>query len=191
MTTKRTARLSEFASAHWKRILSYRKRDWDLRDYPIRVTEQQPEPAYEVQRFKSSRYRAAIIRWWVMDGLGDTREDAIGNLRDRLHKEKIQRAQQGKSLPRPGTDVPLEYASQDRINKHRELSEDFIRRILGVEWAWISDQSSLWDFHQDESNDRLFAKIEQTYSIDVSDIESGNLAEILERISNHKPPSAE
>lgn len=183
MTTKWTARLREFVSAHWKRILSYRKRDWNLCDYPVRVTEQQPEPAYEVQRFKSARYRAAIINWWVMDGLGDTRDQALGNLRDELDKEKIRRAQQGKPLPRPGSDVPLEYASQDCINEHREISEDFIRRVLGLEWAWISDESSLWHFHHDKSNDLLLDKIKRIYGVDVSDVESANISEILRRIA--------
>lgn len=189
MIPKWTARLTELASVHSKRILSFRKLDWELRDYPIRISEQHFDPAAQAKRLKLPRFCAAIINWWVMDGLGDTREEAIGSLRDRLDKEKIRRAQQGKALPRPGTHVPLEYASQDRIDKHRELSEDFIHRILSFERAWISDESSLWDFHADESNKQLFAKIEQTYGVDVSDIESGNLAEILDRIASRKPQS--
>jgi len=61
--------------------------------------------------------------------------------------------------------------------------DDFIHRVLDLPWAFISDQSSLWDFHADGNNDVLIAKIRDIYDVDVSDIETGNIAEILERIS--------
>jgi hypothetical protein len=47
----------------------------------------------------------------------------------------------------------------------------------------ISDQSSLWDFHSEETNNALIEKISQVYGVDVSDIESAKLCEILERIA--------
>jgi hypothetical protein len=92
--------------------------------------------------------------------------------------------EEGKRLPRPGTRVPLEYSSQDRVNLRSDLAQDFIRRVLELEWAWISDESSLWDFHTELTNDQLNAKIMEVYGIDVSDIESGNLSEIFERIAS-------
>ena len=66
---------------------------------------------------------------------------------------------------------------------HPELAEDFVRRVLGLDWAWISDESSLWDFHTSETNELLCTKIMQVYGVDVSDIESGKLSEILDRIA--------
>jgi len=87
-----------------------------------------------------------------------------------------------KPLPRPGTRVPIEFAPQNRINAHQELSEDFIHRVLELESAWISDESSLWDFHANENNDIYYAKIKKIYGVDVSDIKSARLCEIFDRI---------
>jgi hypothetical protein len=50
-------------------------------------------------------------------------------------------------------------------------------------------KSSLWDFHGDETNDALHAKIKEVYGVDVSDIKSGNLSEILERIAASRKPN--
>ena len=46
---------------------------------------------------------------------------------------------------------------QERVNAHRDLADHFIQRVLGLEDAWISDESSLWDFHTDETNQHLRA----------------------------------
>lgn len=48
--------------------------------------------------------------------------------------------------------------------------------------CFISDESSLWDFHTEETNEHLFEKILEIYEVDVSDIENGNLVEIFKRI---------
>jgi hypothetical protein len=58
-----------------------------------------------------------------------------------------------------------------------------------VDWAWISDESSLWDFHASDDNRALIAKISEVYAVDVSDIESVRLREILERIAAKQPSS--
>ena len=58
-----------------------------------------------------------------------------------------------------------------------------MHRVLELKWAWISDESSLWDFHQDETNDPLVSRIKELYDVDVSDIRSARLSEILERIA--------
>ncbi|MGD1105933.1 MAG: hypothetical protein ABR865_02750 [Terracidiphilus sp.] len=93
----------------------------------------------------------------------------------------------GKTLPRPGVNVPIEFAPQERVNAHSKLAEDFIHRVLGLPSAWISDKSSLWDFHFEETNEALLAKIREVYGVDVSDIESARLWEIFERIERVKP----
>jgi len=83
--------------------------------------------------------------------------------------------------PRP------DFAKSDRVARHSELAKDFFRRVFEVDWAWISDESSLWDFHGDDTNDRFVEKIRGVYGIDVSDISSGNLADIFERIAKGVP----
>ncbi len=77
----------------------------------------------------------------------------------------------------------LEFASRTRVSAHPELVEDFIRRVLNLDWAFISDESSLWDFHEAGTNGALIARIKEVYGVDVSDIESAKLPEILERIA--------
>ena len=57
------------------------------------------------------------------------------------------RMREGKGLPRPGTHVPIEFASRQRVNAYPESMNDFVRLVLNLDWAWISDESSLWDFH--------------------------------------------
>jgi len=86
------------------------------------------------------------------------------------------------NLPRPGTKVPIEFATTERVGQHSELAKDFVKRVLDIDWAWISDESSLWDFHGDESNGNMTDKIRDIYGVDVSDISDGNLADIFDRI---------
>ncbi len=68
------------------------------------------------------------------------------------------------------------------VSSDDAFSEEFIQKVLDLEWAWISDGSSLWDFHTEETNDLLYVRIREVYGVDVSDIKSGKLREIFERI---------
>jgi hypothetical protein len=167
--------------AIWKWSLSFRKRDWELSDYPVAFRHQEVVPTLATSRFKQHRYIAYIVNWHLTGG--DTPQGALDALRESFETVKRNRSVEGKPLKRPGTRVPLEFASQQRIVANHDLSEDFIRRILDLDWAWISDESSLWEFHSDETNEPLFAKIKQAYGVDVSDIESARLSEILDRIA--------
>jgi hypothetical protein len=170
----------------WKWSLSFRKLDWELEDYPIAVREQHFDlnrSAANIPRPKLPRFVATIINWYGTDGTGDTRDEALNELRKNFRAQQASRAKEGKSLPRPGATVPIEFASQDRVNVHRELKEDFVRRVLGLRWAFISDESSLWDFHSEETNEALLSKIKAAYGVSVDDIESGRLCEIFERIA--------
>ena len=78
---------------------------------------------------------------------------------------------------------PIVFGPRVRVERHSELANDFIRRVLQLDWAWISDQSSLWDFHTDVTNDKFIEQIRLIYGVDVSDLENGNLADIFDRIS--------
>jgi hypothetical protein len=179
-----TSRKTNQFRALWKWLISFRKRDWELADYPVFICIQEPDPAsgYDNPRFKMDRHLARIVNWHITGG-GDTREEALNNLRDTFAAVKSKKKEAGEMLPRPGTKAPIEFASQLRVNAHAELASDFIHRILEIESAWISDESSLWDFHVDENNDAYLTKIKEIYNVDVSDIQSANLAEIFDRIA--------
>ena len=80
-----------------------------------------------------------------------------------------------------GVRSPLKFASDERIRQHEELAGD---RILGLRYeeCLVSDQSILWDFHEEESNDLLNQKVLAIYGVDISDLESALIADILERL---------
>jgi hypothetical protein len=169
--------------AGWKMFLSFFKREWKLSDYPLRLREHDIASNAAAGRLKQHRYSASIVNWWVITGTGDTKEDASRDLEKAFENAKLQKVAANKSLPRPGMHVPIEFASRQRIDAHAELAEDFVRRVLGLDWAWISDESRLGDFHDDKTNEALIAKIKEVYGVDVSDIQSAKLLEILDRIA--------
>jgi hypothetical protein len=177
-------RMADTLITIWKRLLSYRKTQWEMNDYPI-VTRQQEFTLELPPRFTQHRYRALVLGWHI-DGTGDSKQEALANLETEFLRRRQMRIDEGEPPPRPGTRVPLEFASQARIDHHSKLADDFIRRVLhpvlGIEDVWITDESSLWNFHFDETNDELVAKIREVYGVDVSDIESEKLVDIFDRI---------
>lgn len=176
----------EAAICFWKYCLSFRKHDWSLDDHPVRIRKNQPLDLDLGARFKYEPYLAQVINWRALSGGGDSPQQARAALADAFNSAKTERLQRLKPLPRPGTSVPIEFAHQERVSRDPDLKEDFVRRVIGLEWAWISDESSLWDFHTQETNDSLVKKIIDTYGVDVSDIASGNIAQILERIASSR-----
>lgn len=175
-------RVREQLHAAWKFCLSLRKRDWELGDFPVVIREQEIDPNYAGTRLKHCRYTASILNWGLA-GAGDTEQEALQALEKSFATAKVERGKTGEPLPRPGTRVPIQFACQERVSAHPELTEDFIHRVLNLDWAWVSDDSSLWDFHHDETNDLLISKIKEVYGVDVSDIQSARLADVLERIA--------
>jgi hypothetical protein len=161
----------------WRLCWSFRKRDWELTDYPVVVRRNESDSIRTGQQ-----YIASILNWTIA-GAGDTREEALVSLQKNFGIAKAKRLTEHSPLPRPGARVPIEFASQARVDAHVELADDFIRRVLDIDGAWISDESSLWDFHHQETNAALVARIREVYGVDVSDIESGNLADILDCIA--------
>jgi hypothetical protein len=117
-----------------------------------------------------------------MSGNGNTRMEALEELGRNFDRFKATNSE----LPRPGTKVPIEFASRNRVDQHSELANDFFQRILEVKWAWISDESTLGDFHDEETNDRLLEKIRRDYGVDVSDISNGNVADIFDGIAKKR-----
>jgi hypothetical protein len=192
MAYSRLSKLRNRLHSSWKWLLSFRKNDWHLDDYPIVIREQEgdDDSLLPAPRFISHRYVAHIVNAAITGG-GDTPSAAKEKLKESFRTVRNRRLEDGKPLVRPGRSWPVEFASQEHVNEHEALGEDFIRRVLDLDWAWISDESSLWDFHTESDNSRLNAKIMEVYGVDVSDIQSGRLAAIFERIvqSRAKPAS--
>ncbi len=89
MTLERRTRFTNQLSALWKLALSFRKHDWDLSDYPTRIRVQGANP-----RFLGSRdtppYAADIINWHLA-GTGNTRDEAVTDLDNKLEAVKRER----------------------------------------------------------------------------------------------------
>ncbi len=178
----------DWVKAGWFFLTSFFKRSWDLADYPVRVRQFEPQEPHG--RFPAPfTWSAQVINWVAMQGHGYSREEAFADLAKGLASFKAL----GKPLPRPGSRVPLEFASNERIVQHEVLATDFLDRIFGVRYdeCFISDKSTLWLFHDQDRNDVLHKKILEVYSVDVSDIESGLIADILDRIAAHSHPASD
>jgi hypothetical protein len=169
------------AQAAWKRLASIFKDKWSIDDYPIRVRFQQPTGPVNASRLKLIPSIADVVNWPAMSGKGSTRQEALDDIRKNFERFIATK----RPLPRPGAAVPVGYAASHRVGQYPELTKDFVQRVLDLEWVWISDESSLWDFHGDETNERLVEKIRSVYGIDVSDITSANLADIFDKILRH------
>jgi hypothetical protein len=168
-----------------KYLFSFMKDEWQLSDYPVRFRNFKPSADDLPQgRFKLIPWSVQIINWWQMDGGGDTKEEAYAELETKFNGLK----EEGKKLPRPGTGLPIEFASTGQVSRYDGIAEDFFRRVLDQDFrdCWISDESSLWHFHTDASNEPLHRKIWEAYRVDVSDIEDGKLVTIFERIESRK-----
>jgi hypothetical protein len=118
-------------------------------DYPIRVWLQPVSEPSTKSRLRPLPCSASVINWPGMSASANSRLEALAELRKNFDRFKATKP----SLPRPGTKVPIEFASSERVGQHSELAKDFVKRILDIDWAWISDESSLRDFHEDETNE--------------------------------------
>lgn len=168
--------------AWWKWGLSFRKKTWELVDYPVVYRNQEPDAEPGSPMYEQASV-ATIVNWPVMNGVGRTKDKAWSTLWDRFESEKHEEIRTGWRLPRPGAKVRIKIASQERASAHPELARDFMQRVLNQDWFLLTDKTDLWHFHFDGNNDYYNAKIEEIYGVDVSDIESGNIAEILVRIA--------
>ncbi len=84
--------------------------------------------------------------------------------------------------------MKFELASTTEIDKYESIAPDFFEKILDMKRndCLITDESSLWDFHGEMSNDPFYSKILEVYGVDVSDVDKGNLAKIFQIIAEAK-----
>ena len=165
------------ARTAWKWLLSFSKREWELADYPVVVRLTTSD--YADVDVPANTWQAAVEQAW-MYGYGETPDAARADLACRFAEY---RAAEGRP-PRPGRQWPLRFAATDLIDRHRPMARELLRRLFDVDIdeGFVSDESSLWDFHGDASCDAYVARIEASYGVDVSDIEDLNLVRICETL---------
>jgi hypothetical protein len=185
MAPNRTANFFRQCQAKWKYALSFRKNDWGLHDYPLWMRQQEPSPPDAPVRIRTRPFVVSIVNWHLA-GTGDSAQEALADLEQSFEKVKSERRRAGEGQPRPGQRVPVQFASSARIDAHGELAQDFVERVLGLPWAFLSDESDLWDFHEDATNEAYVQRILAVYGVDVSDPGDARIADILDRIAAEK-----
>jgi hypothetical protein len=162
-------------------VTSFFKSRWRFEDDPIDYVDQGESSPFKPKRFWHLRWRADVVNWRSVSGMGETKESALADAKQKFASWEAS----GEKMWRPGTGPGIVFASEQAIDRYPELRDDFIHKVLRLEWAFISDESSLWDFHENETNDEYFTRIYEVYRVDVSDREGANIAAILEKIAPH------
>lgn len=164
-------------NADVKWAMSFLKREWTAKDYPVRFRNQAgltPD---------APPWCAQIVNWWVMAGTGNSREEALRDLDDQL---RLRREQMG-ALPRPGTRVPVQFACTSRVYANPKLLEDFIIHALGFgpgQPVFLSDESSINHFGDDERIQEIIRLIEDRYGVVIAGEDSMLIADVLERVED-------
>jgi hypothetical protein len=166
----------------WAWATSFLKQKWTIESYPLRSHHYDNRGYTGPVRFRPVEWSVQVLRWTGMQGHGESREAAMANLREKFASYKLK----AEPLPRPGSYKPIEFASSEELAAYPEIEDDFVRHILDVEWAFLSDESSLWDFSIDDTLAELYERIEKRYGVDVSGIEGANLVAIFDRITRSK-----
>lgn len=175
-----SAREHALIASKW--LASFLRRDWTLSDYPVRVRRNGGEPK------PSEAWVAQILNWPGPGGIGASKEEAIERLRENVESIRAQRRSTKEGMPRPGREVPIQFASTARVLANPALYDDFITRVLGFQPSeiFISDDSSLDNFGDEAHVASLRDRILQVYGVDVSDLRDGLLCEILERLRERR-----
>jgi hypothetical protein len=171
-------RTSDILRVSWVWMLSFANAKRTIANYPLRFRHYDNSAYGGPARLRPVDWTVQVIRWTGMQGHGATKEEAMQNLRENFSRFE----ERGEPLPRPGSYKGIEFASSEKIERFPDIEKDFIAHILNVEWAWLTDESSLWDFSQDETLDEFYSCIRTRYAVDVSDIEGAKLVSIFERI---------
>jgi len=88
-------------------------------------------------------------------------------------------------MSRPGTGLPIEFASTARVDADPGLLAEFIVKVLGFRLddpVFISDESTIGDFGDDERIAEIRGNIRQHFGLTVDEPEPVFIADVLERI---------
>lgn len=163
-----------------KFLLSFTKRDWKFQDYPIKKWRNKNAQDAGIA------YGAGIQDWFAMIGHGATPDEALQNLKENFESRKGSDS----TLPRPGTKVPIRFASTEMIAPYTDVARDFLKRIYNLDYdqGFYSDGSALVYFEPTEGSPEqcrvsTIERVLEVYSVDISDLYDEPLWKILKRIS--------
>ena len=159
-------------------LASFLRSEWHPEHYPIAVREQVGVP-------DEARWCARVLNWPGPVGLGPAKQQARAALEANLRAIATRRRAEGKPMPRPGTGLPIEFASTVRVDANPALLTEFITKALGFrpdDPVFISDDSSICDFGDDERVLEIRAKIREHFGVTVDQPEPVRIADVLEAI---------
>ena len=162
----------------FKYVLSYRKNNWTIKDYPIRYAKRNVSSPEE----KTREWSGQVIKWSAMFGSGRSKNEALKDLENSFERYRSANG----TLPRPGTEVPIQFASSDQIEKLEDVAVEFFPEILGYDFhgIFVSDESSVFDFDVDEQE--TIAAINARYELHLTTLGDGNIVRILSLIKARK-----
>lgn len=165
----------------FKYLLSFRKAEWTLDDYPVRLRHQATSAETPAVR----AWCAQIVNWWLMVGFGDTAEAALEDLRARLEAKRAR----GDTLPRPGTKAPVEFAPGHELDRHGDFAFEFVERVVGFRPLFMSDSTSLADFCTAEEAPDVHRKTALLYGIDTREMFDEPLWRVLDVLQEATLPT--
>ena len=161
-----------------KWFASYLRPQWLPHHYPIALKAQSgvgPESAWF----------ARVLNWPGPTGLGSTEMEARAALVAALVQIQSARKINGQAMPRPGSRVPIAFASTSRVQARPEILQDFVVNVLGFTLSdpvFISDESSIEDFGDAVEISRIRNRIQEHYGITIDERSPNFVADILERV---------
>src|ERR1700737_3150941 len=165
----------------WFYLRSFFRRPWTLDDYPVIVRRQDPPDDAQTTpgvRDVSFQPYVAMVDGMVIAGLGDTPRAARAQLAERFENYRAAHD----TLPRPGTQAPITFASSARLEAHGTLRDEFIERILHMEptQVFVSDGSALSDFPEDA--EEYGRRIMLLYGVDIDGLADDKFATLLDAL---------
>lgn len=176
-----------FTIAQYSRIVvawlaSFVRPEWKAEHYPIEIRAQEGVPP-------EARWYARVLNWPGPVGLGTTKDEARTALLANVREIATKRRQDRKPMPRPGTGLPIEFASTARVQADPALLEDFIVHVLGFgpnDPVFTSDESSISDFGDDDRIGEIRRRVEERYGIVITEPEPVLIADVLDRVRKGK-----
>ena len=154
-----------------KYALSFRKREWELDDYPVRLVYHDSSAGPGT----FNGWMASILKWWLI-GTGPTKEAALQQLSDNLAAAKV-----AGNHPRPGTRPPMQFGPADRIGAHGDFAYEFVERVTGITPMFMSDATSLADFADGEEFEDVRRKVSLLFGLEAASIIEGPLWQVLDK----------
>jgi predicted RNase H-like HicB family nuclease len=153
------------------------------------------EPRFENYRIQTGHTNAdhtpyaAIEEFFALSATGETRNDAIRNLKPKFEERIRQMKERGEPIPLPGSGkgVPR-FAPNDQIEALRPFVDEFWSEILGASYAtsFVSDESRLfsWDHYLAGGRAELIQKVRVKYGVDISAYYDEPIPAVLRRIQS-------